>query len=84
MVQSVETNERYTEALVTLSDGSLLGFVHGVDERRVKSFEPDGGNLPGRADEFLDRFSVFCLNLKYLEVLCDDGCCSEWIPPASS
>ena len=65
LVQSVEINERYTEALVRLSDGSLLGFVHRVGERRVKSFEPDGGDLPGRADQFLDKISMFPLTSKH-------------------
>ena len=76
---SIETDARFTEALLTLRDRSRLYFSHRVGERRAKSVGPDGGE-GGTAEELLDAIQLFRLNAKHLEIWFEDGSRWEWSP----
>ncbi len=78
---SIKTDARFTEAVVTLRDESLLYFCHRVGERWAKAVRPEG-NEGGcsHSQELLDAIRMFRLNAKHLEILFDDGSCWEWRP----
>ena len=76
---SIKTDARFTEAVVTLRDESLLYFCHRVGERWAKAVRPEG-NEGGCSQELLDAIRMFRLNAKHLEILFDDGSCWEWRP----
>ncbi len=67
---SVEVNDDFSAAVVTMSDGSRLCFRHRVGERWASA---EGG---GRAAEVLALIHVFRLNGKHLDVQFRDG--SRW------
>lgn len=76
---SIETDARFTEAVVTLRDGSVLCFCHRVGERWAKAVGPDG-DAGGCAEELIDAVRMFRLNAKHLDVEFDDGSRWEWVP----
>ncbi len=76
---SIKTDARFTEAVVTLRDESLLCFCHRVGERWAKAVRPEG-NEGGCSQELLDAIRMFRLNAKLLEILFNDGSCWEWRP----
>ncbi len=76
---SIKTDARFTEAVVTLRDESLLYFCHRVGERWAKAVRPEG-NEGGCSQELLDAIRMFRLNAKLLEILFNDGSCWEWRP----
>lgn len=76
---SIKTDARFTEAVVTLRDESLLYFCHRVGERWAKAVRPEG-NEGGCSQELLDAIRMFRLNSKHLEILFNDGSCWEWRP----
>ena len=70
----VEVNADFTEAVVTLRDGSRLCFRHRVGERWARAAGPSGAaGEPGLAGEVLARVVRFRLNAKHLEVEFSDG-----------
>ncbi len=76
---SIKTDARFTEAVVTLRDESLLYLCHRVGERWAKAVRPEG-NEGGCSQELLDAIRMFRLNAKLLEILFNDGSCWEWRP----
>jgi hypothetical protein len=73
-LSGVEVNPDFTEATLTLADGSRLVFRHRVGERWVRAVGPDTGQgEPGRAGEVLALVARFRLNAKHLEVEFSDG-----------
>ena len=76
---SIKTDVRFTEAAVTLRDGSVLYLCHRVGERWAKAVGPEG-NEGGCSQELLDAIRMFRLNAKHLEIRFDDESCWEWKP----
>jgi hypothetical protein len=73
---SVEVNETFTHATVSLNDNSQLLFCHRVGERWVKAEAGQGKIAPGLAQDLLARIAMFRLNHKHLDMQFDDG--SRW------
>jgi hypothetical protein len=71
---SIEVNGTFTEAVVTLTDGSRLCFRHRVDERSVQC--QSGGSSAGIAGDLLPAIATFRLNAKHLDIRFADG--STW------
>jgi hypothetical protein len=70
----VEANGEFTEAVVTLRDGSRLCFCHRVGERWARAVGPAGAEgESGVASQVLARIVRFRLNAKHLEVEFSDG-----------
>ena len=70
----VETDAAFTEAVLTLRDGSRLCFCHRVGERWAKAVGPAGAESePGLAGQVLAGIALFRLNAKHLEVAFSDG-----------
>jgi hypothetical protein len=68
-LSGVEVNPEFTEAVLTLTDGSRLVFRHRVGERWARAVGPDGGERElGGAGEVLALIARFRLNAKHLEV----------------
>ena len=67
---SLEVDEAFTEAVLTMWDGSCLCFRHRVGERWVKA---TGASL---ANQLLSLMSMFRLNGKHLDIQFQDG--SRW------
>ena len=77
---AVEANEDFTEAVMSLNDGSRLCFCHRVGERWAKAVGPDQReDAPGVAGEFLAAIRMFRLNAKHLDIEFEDG--SRWDQP---
>ncbi len=76
---SIETDARFTEAVVMLRDGSVLYFCHRVGERWAKAVGPDGDE-GGRSEDLIDAVRMFRLNAKHLDVEFEDGSRWEWRP----
>ena len=76
---SIETDDVYSEAVISLNDSSLLCFCHRVDERWAKAIGPVGTGS-GCAEELLDAIQMFRLNAKHLQIFFNDGTTWEWIP----
>lgn len=75
---SLQTNDDYSEAVLTLKDGSRLCFCHRVGERWAKSVGSDAElHRGGVADEILAAIAMFRLNAKHLDVTFADGGCWE-------
>jgi hypothetical protein len=72
-VASVEVNAAYSEALISLSDGSRLAFRHTVQERWVKAFSADRDATASLANQLLPGIQKFRLNAKHLEIEFGDG-----------
>ncbi len=67
----------FTEAVVSLHDGSRLCFCHQVGARWAKAVGPDGReDAHGLAGELLSAIQMFRLNAKHLEIRFNDG--STW------
>src|SRR5262245_11816059 len=73
--RSVQVNEDYSEAALTMTDGSQLCFCHRVGERWAKATSTGkaGDEAAGR---LLDTISLFRLNGKHLDIQFADG--SRW------
>jgi hypothetical protein len=70
----VETNGEFTEAVLTMRDGSRLCFCHRVGERWAKAVGAAGAEgEPGLAGQVLAPVALFRLNAKHLEVEFTDG-----------
>lgn len=67
---SLEVNEDFTEAVLTLRDGSRLCFRHCVGERWAKA---TGSGEAGLAGQLLPLISMFRLNGKHLDIQFQDG-----------
>ena len=73
----VVKNEDFTEAVVTLEDGTRLYFCHRVGERWAKSVGPEmQEDEGGLASALLQQVAIFRLNSKHLDVAFQDG--SRW------
>ena len=71
---AVEVNSDFSEAVVTMRDGSRLCFCHRVGERWAKAVGPAGAESePGLAGQVLAGIALFRLNAKHLEVTFSDG-----------
>src|SRR5437899_2910049 len=76
---TLEAGERFSEALLTLRDGSRLCFCHRVGERWAKAVGPAGAESEaGVAGEVLSLLAMFRLNAKHLDVQFADGSRWEW------
>jgi hypothetical protein len=74
---SLEVNGTFTEAVLSLRDGSRLCFCHSVNERWAKAVGAgEADDKGGHAGEVLARIALFRLNAKHLDVQFDDG--SRW------
>ncbi len=70
----VDANEDFTEAVVTLRDGSRLCFRHRVGERWARAVGPGGAEgEPGLAGQVLALLVRFRLNAKHLEIEFAEG-----------
>jgi hypothetical protein len=74
----VEANADFTQAVVTLRDGSRLCFRHRVGERWVRTVGRAEGDS-GLAGQVLALIARFRLNAKHLEVEFADG--GRWEAP---
>ncbi|HZY89803.1 MAG TPA: hypothetical protein VFE78_33585 [Gemmataceae bacterium] len=73
-LSGVEVNAEFTEAVLTMRDGSRLCFRHRVGERWAKAVGPAAAEgEPGQAGEVLALIALFRLNAKHLEVEFTDG-----------
>jgi hypothetical protein len=74
---AVEVNSDFSEAVVTMRDGSRLCFCHRVGERWAKAVgPPEAESAPGFAGAALSQMTLFRLNAKHLDVQLADG--SRW------
>jgi hypothetical protein len=74
---SLEVSGDFTEAVLTMRDGSRLCFCHRVGERRAKAVGASGGvEDAGLAGQVLPLVAMFRLNAKHLDVQFNDG--SRW------
>ncbi len=74
---TAETNDDFSEAVLTLRDGARLCFCHRVGERWAKSVGPVGREHDaGLAEAFLAAITQFRLNAKHLDIQFTDG--SRW------
>ena len=72
-----EANAEFSEAVLSLRDGSQLCFCHRVNERWAKAVGPERREEePGLAGELLAAVQMFRLNAKHLDIQFDDG--SRW------
>ncbi|HEY3968566.1 MAG TPA: hypothetical protein VGM05_28720 [Planctomycetaceae bacterium] len=72
-----EANSEFSEAALTLRDGTRLCFCHRVGERWAKAVGPEGRETePGLAGALLTGMAMFRLNAKHLDIQFDDG--SRW------
>ena len=71
----VEVNEKFSEAVLEMRDGSRLRFCHRVGERWALAVGQTE-NEPGTAGEVLPALTLFRLNAKHLELQFRDG--SRW------
>jgi hypothetical protein len=78
---SVEADERFTYAVMRLSDGGELHFCHRVDERWVRAVEPQAGGSD-LVRTLLGGMTMFRLNAKHLDIQFGDG--SRWDQPVRS
>jgi hypothetical protein len=72
-----EANETFTEAVLSLGDGSRLCFCHRVGQRWAKAVGPGGSEeIGGLAAQLLPAMTMFRLNAKHLDIQFADG--SRW------
>jgi hypothetical protein len=77
---ALEVNDVFTEAVVTLQDGSQLRFCHRVGERWARAGERDQDqSQPNLAEQVLAALAMFRLNGKHLDLQFRDG--SHWTAP---
>ncbi len=73
-IASTTVNARFSEAVLTLSDGTRLCFHHSVDQRWAKAVGPDGDeSVSGVATELIEQIDGFRLNAKHLDIQFRDG-----------
>jgi hypothetical protein len=71
---AVEVSADFSEAVVTMRDGSRLCFCHRVGERWAKAVgPPEAESAPGLASSALAQIVLFRLNAKHLDVQLADG-----------
>lgn len=76
----VKADERFSEAVLLLSDESRLCFRHRVGERWAKAVGAVGREDElGIAGELLSAMAMFRLNAKHLDISFQDG--SRWNEP---
>lgn len=68
---SLEGKEDFTEAVLTMRDGSRLCFCHRVGERWAKA--TGGSEAGGVAGLLLPLIGMFRLNGKHLDIQFQDG-----------
>jgi hypothetical protein len=74
---AVEVNPDFSEAVVTMRDGSRLCFCHRVGERWAKAVgPPEAESAAGISGAALNQIRLFRLNAKHLDVQLGDG--SRW------
>jgi len=76
-VAGVEVNEAYSEATLTLTDGSKLHFCHKVGKRWARALDAhhhENGNTTAAA--LLAAIAMFRLNAKHLDIAFTDQ--SRW------
>jgi hypothetical protein len=74
---AVTVNPEFTEAVVTMRDGSRLCFCHRVSERWAKAVgPPEAESASGLAGLALSQIVLFRLNAKHLDVQLANG--SRW------
>jgi hypothetical protein len=70
----VEVNDEFTEAKISMRDGSKVCFCHRVGERRAWAVSTDEtATATDFAIELLAKIRLFRLNAKHLEVQFEDG-----------
>lgn len=73
-IASTTVNARFSEAVLTLSDGTRLCFHHSVDQRWAKAVGPDSNeSAAGLATEMVEQIDGFRLNAKHLDIQFHDG-----------
>jgi hypothetical protein len=70
---SVEVNGDFSEAVLSMQDGSRLCFRHRVDERWVKAMAPEEPGRASRAGRVFPTITLFRLNSRHLDVQFSDG-----------
>jgi hypothetical protein len=71
---SVEVNEDFTEAVLSMQDGSRLCFRHRVGERWARAEAPgQTGSDTALAGRVLSLIALFRLNARHLDVQFADG-----------
>ena len=71
---SSETTPEFSEAVLTLDDGTRLCFCHTVEQRWAKAVGPeDAPSSGGLAGELIEQVTGFRLNAKHLDVQFADG-----------
>ncbi len=74
---SIVVANAFSEAVVSLRDGSRLCFCHQIGARWAKAVGPHGNeDAHGLAGEILSAIQMFRLNAKHLEINFNDG--STW------
>lgn len=74
---AVAVDDRYSEAVLQLRDGSRLCFRHRVGQRWAKAVGPDRReDHVGLAGDLLAAIFLFRLNAKHLDIQFQDG--SRW------
>ena len=69
-----ETNAAFSEAVLTLDDGSRLCFCHTVEQRWAKATGPEANETAGGlAAELVEQITGFRLNAKHLDIQFADG-----------
>jgi len=77
---TVESDGRFTEAVLCFRDKSRLCFCHRVGERWAKALGPEKReDASGLAGELLGHITMFRLNAKHLDIQFADG--SRWDEP---
>jgi hypothetical protein len=74
---SLEVDREFTEAMLSMGDGSRLHFCHRVGERWAQA--AGAGDARGEstlAGQVLSRMALFRLNARHLDIHFEDG--SRW------
>ena len=73
-LNSSNANTGFSEAVLTLDDGTRLCFFHTVEQRWAKAVGPeDSPSSGGLAVELVEQVSGFRLNAKHLDIQFADG-----------
>ena len=73
---ALDVNDAFSEAVLTMCDGSRLDFRHHVGERMVQATGGDAAPDAAYAAQVLSRIARFRLNAKHLDIQFVDG--SRW------
>ena len=69
-----DVNAAFSEAVLTLADGTRLCFCHTVDQRWVKAVGSEADeSARGLATDLVEQISGFRLNAKHLDIQFTDG-----------